>query len=98
MNFNGPLNTAARLIRAVCLRGKIAIVHQSSFILWFTSDVSVRPGRKNLSSSYVVQDPRYKFKRETFVQSIFMIFFFGNLTDERADLHHVLYDTTSLST
>ena len=34
-----------------------------------------RSGRKNLSSSFVVQNPRYKFKRETFVQSIFMIFF-----------------------
>lgn len=44
-----------------------------------------------------MQNPRYKFKRETFVQSIFMMFFFGNLTDKRADVDHLLYDTTSLS-
>lgn len=56
-----------------------------------------RSGRKNLSSSFVMQNPRYKFKRETFVQSIFMMFFFGNLTDKRADVDHLLYDTTSLS-
>ena len=83
MNFNGPLNTAARLFRAVCLRGKI--VHQSSFNLWFILQMYIRSskrssvpndlGEKNLSSSFVVQNPRYKFKRETFVQSIFMIFF-----------------------
>lgn len=45
MNFNGPLNTAARLIRAVCLRGKI--VHQSSFNLWFILQMYIRSSKRS---------------------------------------------------
>ena len=45
MDFNGPLNTAARLIRAVCLRGKI--VHQSSFNLWFILQMYIRSSKRS---------------------------------------------------
>ena len=105
MNFNGPLNTAARLIRAVCLRGKI--VHQSSFNLWFILQMYIRSskrssvpndlGEKTCRALSLCRIPDTSLNGRRLSNQFLLFFFLGNLTDQRADVHHLLYDTTSLS-